>query len=406
MQTVSLFAAYPRRMAAKSSLRAGTAEVGSSHLTRASELAEGARKTIAYAVSVTADGSYVDGAAVLAQSCIRVHRGGASRYGVDLVAFVAPVVSAKGRGDLEALGYRVLVKPLPLEVEEIRGDYLRSHIGSNGCCGAWELLKLYAWTLTEYHRVVHLDMDALVLRSLDALYDDPAYGGDVRAVYTYDWTMATPPWGHNPPVQGGFIVATPDMDTYEALVDVVREGDFRPKTGWGGTGAGAYWGGMTIQGLLPYFFDRLRPTAGAAVSNCVYNNMASNPRSVGGFGKGDCRDGTKPPAVCEDCRLVDAESVMTTHFTICQKPWTCTSAKSLSCPYCPLCAKFHEKWFEIRAEMEAEWGTGGGYTGKAEARFGMCDATGAAAYRPVPIGNLTADRARRWRGSWQQGRGH
>ena len=90
MQTVSLFAAYPRRMAAKSSLRAGTAEVGSSHLTRASELAEGARKTIAYAVSVTADGSYVDGAAVLAQSCIRVHRGGASRYGVDLVAFVAP----------------------------------------------------------------------------------------------------------------------------------------------------------------------------------------------------------------------------------------------------------------------------------------------------------------------------
>ena len=109
--------------------------------------------TVAYAISVTKDGSYIDGAAVLAHSAIRVHRGPTSRYGVALVAFVAPEVTSIKQ--LQVCGYRVLVKELPLKIDEIRGQYLRERIGTNGCCGAWELLKLYSWTLTEYHRVVH-----------------------------------------------------------------------------------------------------------------------------------------------------------------------------------------------------------------------------------------------------------
>lgn len=31
------------------------------------------------------------------------------------------------------------------------------------CCGADEFLKLQAYTLTDYHRVVHLDVDTLIL---------------------------------------------------------------------------------------------------------------------------------------------------------------------------------------------------------------------------------------------------
>ncbi len=36
----------------------------------------------------------------------------------------------------------------------------------SGCCGANEFLKLWAYTLTEYHRVVHLDMDSVVFRNM------------------------------------------------------------------------------------------------------------------------------------------------------------------------------------------------------------------------------------------------
>jgi hypothetical protein len=37
---------------------------------------------------------------------------------------------------------------------------------------------------------------------------------------------------------------------YEALWAVVRKGDFRHGGGWGGSGIGNFWGGMTIQGLV------------------------------------------------------------------------------------------------------------------------------------------------------------
>ena len=45
-------------------------------------------------------------------------------------------------------------KKLPVEVEEIQGKLLRRRFPVMGAA-AWELPKLYAWTLTEYHRVVH-----------------------------------------------------------------------------------------------------------------------------------------------------------------------------------------------------------------------------------------------------------
>ena len=57
---------------------------------------------------------------------------------------------------------------------------------------------------------------------------------------------------------------------------------------------------MTIQGLLAYYYRILHPGTGLDVNRCVYNCMADNPRDVGGFGKGECRDGTQD---CDDCRL-------------------------------------------------------------------------------------------------------
>ena len=68
--------------------------------------------------------------------------------------------------------------------EDIEGDFLRSHILKSGCCGARELLKFYAWTLTDYWRVVHLDMDSLVLGNMEELF-----AMDASLVYTCDYNM-------------------------------------------------------------------------------------------------------------------------------------------------------------------------------------------------------------------------
>ena len=49
-------------------------------------------------------------------------------------------------------------------------------------------------------------------------------------------------------------------DSARLVQAAVRLGDFRQGgggSGWGGTGAGTYWGGMTIQGLVPYFFEKV-----------------------------------------------------------------------------------------------------------------------------------------------------
>lgn len=44
---------------------------------------------------------------------------------------------------------------MPFQVTRLR-------VETGGCCGPAELMKFFAYTLTDYHRVVHLDTDAVV----------------------------------------------------------------------------------------------------------------------------------------------------------------------------------------------------------------------------------------------------
>merc|ERR1712048_426589 len=69
------------------------------------------------------------------------------------------------------LGYTVLVRDLPVKVMDIEGQYLRDHVSINGCCGEKEFIKLHAYTLTDYPVVVHLDIDTLIIKPLDVLFD-------------------------------------------------------------------------------------------------------------------------------------------------------------------------------------------------------------------------------------------
>jgi hypothetical protein len=112
---------------------------------------------IGYAVTMTksSTSTYLDGAAVLSHSIKLAHRNSSFAYA--LVAIVHPEVDLSTRQSLQVLGWNVSERKGPVEVEEIEGNYLRGHIRNNGCCGERELLKLWAYTFTQFYRVVHLD---------------------------------------------------------------------------------------------------------------------------------------------------------------------------------------------------------------------------------------------------------
>lgn len=126
------------------------------------------KKRIAYAITVTKDGPFLDGALVLGHSAKKVHdpsKGYVSNYEADLVAFVAPGV-VKAKQILEANGWLVLERRVPVEIDEIVNRAYAELMRNSGCCGADEFLKLWAYTLTDYHRVVHLDMDSIIFNNM------------------------------------------------------------------------------------------------------------------------------------------------------------------------------------------------------------------------------------------------
>ena len=109
----------------------------------------------------------------------------------------------------------------PVNVSNIHDEYVRTHIEKNGCCGEKELIKLYAYTLLSYHRVVHLDTDVIILANLDELLDL-----DHSLVFTTDPNMQGK--SKVPPVQGGFLLIRPSMQVYHDLVNVVLNANFVP----------------------------------------------------------------------------------------------------------------------------------------------------------------------------------
>lgn len=127
-----------------------------------------AKKRVAYAITVTKDGPFLDGALVLGYAAKKVHdssKGFNSIYEADLVAFVAPEV-VKARPILEQHGWQILEKELPVGLEDIENKDYAKNMRESGCCGASEFLKLWAYTLTDYHRVIHLDMDSIIFNNM------------------------------------------------------------------------------------------------------------------------------------------------------------------------------------------------------------------------------------------------
>ena len=50
----------------------------------------------------------------------------------------------------------------------------------------------------------------------------------------------------------------PSLARFEEFQHIIRAGDYSGR-GWGGSGIGNFWGGQTIQGIIPYFYHSLHP---------------------------------------------------------------------------------------------------------------------------------------------------
>jgi preprotein translocase subunit YajC len=130
--------------------------------------------TIGWAVTITGCGvdPITEGAAVLMHSIhlasIRGNMNG--RYDYKMYAIYHPD-ALKCAKTLESLGYELVERETPVAVKDIQGEYLKSKIHKNGCCGEKELVKLEAYTLTQHPIIVHMDLDTLVLKPLDYLFD-------------------------------------------------------------------------------------------------------------------------------------------------------------------------------------------------------------------------------------------
>ena len=337
------------------------------------------KATIAYAISLTDCGknevkSYVEGAAVLRQS---IHLSSyesfevsGSHYSYHLFAFVHPEAE-KCSGPLKTLGYDVMIKDIPLDTSAIKGEFLKEHVVRSGCCGAKEFLKLYAYTLTDYPVAVHLDMDALILKPFDVLYDAMIEGSEdqktkiqqlshnkelkipqqIDAFFTRDYNMINP-GKKNVGAQGGFLIFRPSMDAFNENVEVILEGDFQRGRGWGGT-HGGFFGAQQIQGLTPYFYDILHPNTAVELNRCYFNSMNDNPKQkMKRTGEEKCRTGE---TTCEDCRKTNFDDIYSVHFTICQKPWEChieLMHLNTQRDEKKLCHHFHKSWFTIRKDLE------------------------------------------------------
>lgn len=217
--------------------------------------------------------------------------------------------------------------------------------------------------------------------NLPLMWPDQPIPDDIQLLFTKDYNMVGPK-RPDKPYQGGFFMIKPSLGVYNEFVSIVKEGDYHTKGGWGKK-VGPFYGGMTIQGLLPYYYEHLHPGHAVELNRCVYNNMSDNPMLERKNGEKRCR--TDQDA-CEDCRFRRKEDVATFHFTICQKPWSCLKYQHQKDTF-QLCREMNHEWYVYRSELEQSWGRSGRGEGelKADHYLGYCRHGGASGYIPIAL---------------------
>jgi len=352
---------------------------------------------IGYAIALTSCNigmrGLLDGAAVLQRSIhlSSIRAGNHSKYDYHTYAFVHP--SAKECAPfLEAVGYDVQLRETPIQLKDVRNPVLRKSLPGARCCGEKEFIKLYAYTLEQHPVVVHFDVDMLVLKPMDELFDVLLQSDDqvktipsamwnsrvehpVNAFITRDYELNVRGWrdgyGRNPinlgrdaatgplgrnrtiaqvGVQGGFLVVKPDRKVFDEYIDIILDGhNYTLEWGWGGPEAffGDFWDAAAIQGLVAYYYGHLHKNTSVELNPCYYNNIQNRP-----WHRGQCTTG-RSEKECQDCRFVALSKVHVAHFNNCGKPWLCKHPPDDR----SLCEDFLEQWGTIRRDLEKLWNT-------------------------------------------------
>jgi len=263
----------------------------------------------AYVVSLIkcrGDGTvgFLDAAAVLRHSVHRNslhHPGSNGTYSYKMYAIVHEDC-ARHAPVLESVGYRTIVRGTPIDRREIKNEFYRKSVEGELCCGSAEFIKMYAYTLTEHPVVVHFDLDKIVVKPMDDLFDAIIYDYDspkgvaarknidvewpedtlpqkIDAFFTRDYTLSWP-WKKIAGVQGGLLVVRPNEEYFQRYMDIILMGNYTAGNdntcGWDGLGYGGWIGAKAFQGVVAYFYGHVVPGTAVELDVCKWNQVAAD----------------------------------------------------------------------------------------------------------------------------------
>lgn len=261
---------------------------------------------------------------------------------LDFIVLLTSDIPSVHHSVIESIGWKVIVKDSPLQPSDIRNSRIAHEVVTDGAMGINEMVKMEAFRMREYRTIVMVDCDVLFHKPFPELFQLKTALG---------WTHGG--W-ESEKINGGFLVVNPHASSgseripprdvlapdsknfstagltvgdrhFHAVLDILREGDFRPGSAWRGSGIGWTYGGRTIQGLLPYyFFSVLARTADTEIPRCKYNNMVQ----------------------LQKCKVYPIENITSNHFTgDCTKPWWCGPSGH------PMCTEFRDRWWKVMGRV-------------------------------------------------------
>jgi hypothetical protein len=270
-----------------------------------------------------------------------------ARLNITFVALVTEEVDFRVRKLLAWCGYAVQIVRPPLQPADVRNRRIAKEIVTDGAMGIAEMVKIYGFTMFQFDRVVMLDADVYFHQSLTELLD----AFDAAPHAALGWTMGG--WEQER-INGGVLVFNPHSSGqrhFDAVLDIVKEGDFREGSGWRGSGIGWTYGGRTIQGVLPFYFFHHLPQLRA--SSAAVRGQPQEAADAAAAAAGGVTNGSFTPAdvkldrcrfnnmvQLEPCKVTPLQRVVSNHFTgECFKPWWCQRSKHA------LCGSFTDRWW-------------------------------------------------------------
>ncbi|CAO3689838.1 unnamed protein product [Rhizopus stolonifer] len=147
----------------------------------------------------------------------------------DIVVLVLDEVTLITRKKLEHLGAKIV------QVDQIKYPWQSSSARRKGFNKACRYSKLNLWNLTQYKKVVFLDADTMVVKSIDDLFDYPQFS----AVVDIGGVLNT-----------GVFVAEPNKETYE---DIMKTYENAPSYNKGDQGFLNFYFNQTVNFLPGYY---------------------------------------------------------------------------------------------------------------------------------------------------------